>query len=302
MPIPVFYRPEMTVPDNASYSPSAGKPAAVVADWLAAPDIREHVEIVSFEPVDAEVIAQAHELDYVAGVMSGTLANGFSNRSPAVASSLLYTTGSLLAAAEHVLRAGQPSHGLRVAVSPTSGFHHAHYASGYGFCTFNGLVAAAMRLKRLGLAETVAIFDYDYHYGDGTDDIINRLGLKFIRHFTAGSKYRNAADAPRLLRELNQQFERVVAPSARHAKADVVLYQAGADQHRDDPLGGVLSDEQMAERDYQVFRNAALHGVPIVWNLAGGYRLDEAKTIAPVLSTHRATMNQCIRVVVSNDH
>ena len=75
--VPVFYRSEMTVRDNASYSPSAGKPVAVLDGWLAAPDIREHIEVVSFNPLNAAVITQAHGTDHVAGVMSGEMANGF---------------------------------------------------------------------------------------------------------------------------------------------------------------------------------------------------------------------------------
>ena len=35
---------------------------------------------------------------------------------------------------------------------------------------------------------------------------------------------------------------------------DVTLYQAGADMHIDDPLGGLLDDAQMRQRDRTVFR------------------------------------------------
>lgn len=301
MKIPVFFRPEMDAPGNVSYSPSAGKPAAVVADWLATPAIRDNIEIVAFNPVDAQTIAQAHDPAYVAGVLACEVANGFRNRSKEVADSLLYTVGSIVAAAKHVLREGRPEDEGNVAVSPTSGFHHAHYGHGYGYCTFNGLVVAAMQLKRLGLAQSVAIFDYDYHYGDGTDDIIQRLGLGFIRHFSAGSEYKTRDDAPRLMQELTRRFARTITASS-DSKVDVMLYQAGADQHKDDPLGGVLSDKEMAERDYQVFRCARLYGVPLVWNLAGGYRHDRAgKTIAPVIRTHRDTVKQCVRVMVDRD-
>ena len=39
MTIPVFYRPEQSSSDAASYSPSADKPRQVVADWTAHEDI-----------------------------------------------------------------------------------------------------------------------------------------------------------------------------------------------------------------------------------------------------------------------
>lgn len=300
MPLSVFYRPEMAAPSNDSYSPSAGKPTAVVADWTAHPDIAEAIEVTSFNPATAQMIAQAHDSDYVDGVLSGELANGFNNHSMEVAGSLLYTVGSIVAAAKHVLREGRPEHEPSMAVSPTSGFHHANHSHGWGFCTFNGLVVAAMELKRLGLASSVAILDYDYHHGDGTEDIITRLGLDFIQHFSAGSEYRSPADAPRLLKEVNKRFVKAIARAGH--QVDVVLYQAGADQHKDDPLGGVLSTAELVDRDYQVFRNAALYAVPLVWNLAGGYQRDKAGSIEPVLEVHRNTMRECIRVAVRCDY
>ncbi len=50
---------------------------------------------------------------------------------------------------------------------PVSGAHHANYASGSGFCTFNFLVGGAVELLRMGLRR-VAIIDLDAHPGDGT--------------------------------------------------------------------------------------------------------------------------------------
>jgi acetoin utilization deacetylase AcuC-like enzyme len=304
MQLPIFYNPRMTVPSNNSFSPSAGKPAAVVADWASIPTIADHVEVVSFNPVGEKTIAQAHAPDYVRGVLASEVANGFNNRLPEVAQSLPYTVGSIVAAAKYVLREGRAASEPSAAVSPTSGFHHANHAHGWGFCTFNGLVVAAMELKRLGLANSIVILDYDYHHGDGTDDIIKRLGLDYIQHFSAGSVYKSPADAPRLLDEINMRFVEGLGGKRSQPRppADVVLYQAGADQHRDDPLGGVLSTAELADRDYQVFRNARLYGIPIVWNLAGGYQLDKAGRIEPVLEIHRNTMHECLRVMVHDDY
>jgi len=70
-----------------------------------------------------------------------------------------------------------------------------------------------------------------------------------------------------------------------------VLYQAGADPHIDDPLGGILSSEQMSWRDRQVFEK--LGHLSLVWNLAGGYQVvpgdTEAQKREPILALHRET-------------
>ncbi|MFN7882276.1 MAG: hypothetical protein ACK5PF_04595 [bacterium] len=72
----------------------------------------------------------------------------------------------------------------------------------------------------------------------------------------------------------------------------LVIYQAGADAHVDDPLGGFLSTDELRQRDGFVMRN--LGGVygPLVWNLAGGYQVEPDGSIPKVLEIHRNTLNE----------
>ncbi len=281
--IPVFYRPEQSCDDAVRVSPSAGKPSLVIADWMSSTTISAHSEINSFEPVSTDVLYAVHSKAYVDGVLSGQRSNGFGTKSPNIANSLRYTTGSLLAAAMHV--SSNKVAGLNVAVSPTSGFHHAAYADGGGFCTFNGLMATAIHVHALGLAKKILIVDMDQHYGDGTDDIIEQLGVDFVDHITAGKSYRSAVQALKCCELSNVQPRQY----------DLVLYQAGADIHVNDPLGGLLTTEEMRQRDRFVFSACARLDLPIVWNLAGGYQRDAKGGIEPVLALHRNTMVECIR-------
>jgi len=69
---------------------------------------------------------------------------------------------------------------------------------------------------------------------------------------------------------------------------DVVLYQAGTDPHADDPLGGVLTTEQLALRDRTVFERYLELGVPVVTNLAGGYQ----RPVQRVVALHVATLRR----------
>lgn len=281
--IPIFYRPEQSCDDAVRVSPSAGKPALVIADWMSSPSISVHSKICSFEPVSTDVLYAVHSKAYVDGVLSGQRTNGFGSKSLNIANSLRYTTGALLAAAIYVLSKKRAS--LNVAVSPTSGFHHAAYADGGGFCTFNGLMATAIHVNAIGLAKKILIVDMDQHYGDGTDDIIEQLGIEHVDHITAGKSYRSAEQALRCCELSNVQSRQY----------DLVLYQAGADLHVNDPLGGLLTTEQMRQRDRSVFSACARLGLPIVWNLAGGYQRDAKGGIEPVLALHRNTMVECIR-------
>lgn len=76
----------------------------------------------------------------------------------------------------------------------------------------------------------------------------------------------------------------------RFSDCDLLMYQAGADPHVDDPLGGFLTTEQLARRDQIVFSEAKAMQIPVVWNLAGGYQ----EPVYEVLRIHNATMRACV--------
>ena len=273
----VFYRKEQVGPVQRS-SPSAHKPRLVVEDW------KKHfgaaIELCSFEPATEQQIERAHQADFVKGVLACTVANGFGNRDEAVAQSLPYTSGSMVAAAEYAVLHKE------VVCSPTSGFHHAGFSAAGGYCTFNGLMVTALALKDAGLVNRVAILDCDEHYGDGTDSIIRALAIDWIEHHTQGQEFWGASGAAK------GAYERwLSAAIAKCQSCDLILYQAGADPHINDPLGGLLTTAQMRERDRTVFQQ--LGHLPMVWNLAGGYQVvqgeTEAERIEPVLALHRET-------------
>ncbi len=273
----VFYRPEQTARNAGAYSPSAGKPALVVQDWLARGLIRD-TDVLGFEPVSRADLQRAHDSEFVDGVLDLRIANGFGNHDAQVAASLPYTSGSLLAAARHALEHREN------ACSPTSGFHHAGHDFAQGFCTFNGLMVTAMALLERGDVQSIGILDCDVHYGNGTDDIVQKLGVQGIRHHTMGAHIHRSRESDVDGSSFQAWLDGAIADCRN---VDLVIYQAGADPHINDPLGGVLTGVQMAKRDHAVF--SAFQGRPLVWNLAGGYQRDANGGIEPVLKLHRAT-------------
>jgi acetoin utilization deacetylase AcuC-like enzyme len=278
--IPVFYTEQM-VADSGSYSPSAAKPRAVVATWQ---QLGLSLSLREPTPASLDQLELAHDEEYVADVLTYVTENGFGNCSPLVAQSLPYTSGAMLAAAREALANG------RVAVAPCSGFHHAGYDHGGGFCTFNGLIVTAMILFGEGLIDRIGILDLDQHWGDGTHNIIKYLGVeKRVRHYHPTMDFRGNHDAERFL----QLLPGIVA---KFSDCDLVLYQAGADPHIADPLGGWMTTGELQQRDRLVFEGLAAIGVPVAWNLAGGYQRDSQGSIRPVLEIHENTMKECARV------
>lgn len=274
--LPVFFTPLM-VADSHSYSPSAAKPARVLESWkrLSIP-----MELRAPVPATREQLHRAHDAAFVDGVLSLRRDNGFGNRNAQVAASLPHTSGAMLEAARCAIG------NRRVAIAPVSGFHHAKFEEAGGFCTFNGLIVAALALLDAGLAMRIGILDCDHHYGDGTHDIIRRLSLADrIQHDTVGAREFDVEHAEPFLQSLGRRV-------GAFADCDVLLYQAGADPHIDDPLGGWLTDAQLIRRDRIVFESAAIIGLPIAWNLAGGYQ----EPLRRVLDIHDNTLRECWRV------
>lgn len=279
--IPIFFTPRM-VAASQSFSPSAEKPAEVVKAWRAL-----GLPVTFYEPtaVTPEQLSLVHDAKFVREVLAGQQNNGFGTRSPEVAASLPYTTGAMLSAAWHALK------NTGVAAAPCSGFHHAGWAAARDFCTFNGLMVTAAVLRKEGVRK-IGILDFDHHYGDGTDETIARLKASdWVHHFTAGKTYSRVEHAEEFFTRLPEIF-------AGFSKCDVVLYQAGADAHLDDPLGGWLTTSQLRARDAAVFKFFKRAAVPIAWNLAGGYQRDKAGGIKPVLEIHENTLRECVAAFV----
>jgi acetoin utilization deacetylase AcuC-like enzyme len=276
----VFYRPEMVGPEKIAGSPSPGKPGKVVDSWVKR--FGDDITLASFPPATHSQIIEAHDAEYVMDVMDGVVPNGFGTIDPALSKTLPFTVGSILHATLHALRTKQCT------VSPTSGFHHAGFRHGAGYCTFNGLMvaAAAVRLRE----SRVASRDADMHYGDGTDEIRKRVDLEdSVRHWSVGEYWSQPGDAEAFLDSLPVAVETLcLIPEP----VDVLIYQAGADPHIHDPLGGWLTTAQLAQRDRIVFTEAKRLGIPVVWNLAGGYQ----DPIEKVIDIHVNTMREALEV------
>ena len=275
----IFYNENQTVSDNDSFSPSAGKPAKVAEQYS---KFGRQVQIVGdFKPLTPSQIALAHDVGYVRGVLTCKESNGFGNRKKSVAKSLPWTTGSLYAGALEALKT------RTITGSLTSGFHHASHNHGGGFCTFNGLVITAQLLRLRNGVKKVGIWDADQHYGDGTENIINKLGLNYIEHYTLGHTDVGPYNAEKWLQDL----EGILI--SKFSDVDVLIYQAGADPWINDPLGGRLTKEQLRRRDEITFKVVKELGIGCVFNLAGGY----ADNFQQVLDIHNNTLIEAFKAI-----
>ncbi len=185
------------------------------------------------------------------------------------------------------------SHGI--AMNLAGGTHHAFPDRGEGFCVFNDVAIAIRRLQAVGHIRRACIIDLDVHQGNGTNAVFagdesvytfNMHGAKnFPFHKVNGSRDEALDDGigdDEYLARLRDAL-----PDVLHAaRADLVVYLAGADPHEGDRLGRLkLSFEGLAQRDDLVIRTCREVGLPVCVTIAGGYGVDIATTVQVHLQT-----------------
>lgn len=221
-------------------------------------------------------IARVHAPAYVNAVRTGQprhLAESQGFRwNPAFAESVALIWGGHSAACRQALE-------TRLVFHPVSGAHHARREHGGGFCTFNFLAGASRRLLDEGIVGRVLIADLDAHPGDGTHALIGHdprvalfdiAGSSWIGEFETDRIFYKVARGPE---DYRVHLARLPAMLDRF-KPELVQYQAGVDCHEDDPVGGIggIDEAFLLERDRFVIGEVVRRQIPMVINLAGGYR------------------------------
>jgi acetoin utilization deacetylase AcuC-like enzyme len=182
--------------------------------------------------------------------------------------------------------------------------HHCEAAQPMGFCLFNNVAVAAQHARDSHGAERVAIFDWDVHHGNGTNDIFHsRRDVLYVsihqsplypgsgplrdigegdgEGYTVNLPVPPGAGEPIWL----SLVQHVVAPVLRSFEPDLILVSAGFDAHRADPLAQCeLATESFAKMATHVVATARALGVPFGAVLEGGYDLDAlAASVAATL-------------------
>ncbi len=261
-----YFFTERQVHDPCSFSKSPLKPALLHRIIQEDPKFSQ-VE-TRIEPVELERMKQVHAPAYIDGLVAGDIADGFGNKSKKDMQAIRTTVGNFVAAAKYALTTSP------IVWSLTSGFHHAGYAGGGGFCTINGLMVAAFELWKFHNARTL-IVDEDFHFFDGCVGIMKHKPE--MKEYVAmlSSKYTHGTHEDVNLKARRAELEVAIA---KHSP-DIIMYQMGVDMWIDDPLGGSLSGKQLYQRDLDTFDVAKRHGTPVVANLAGGYAMNYNDTL-----------------------
>lgn len=174
-----------------------------------------------------------------------------------------------------------------IACHLAGGTHHAHYDYAAGFCILNDLAIAANVLLQQEGIERVLIFDVDVHQGDGTAALLANEPNAFTCSIHCERNYpfeKKIGDLDVALPDGLEDgaYLEVVSETLHKALAlsrpDIVLYDAGVDVFRNDPLGRLnISEQGIFERDFQVLSELKRRDIPVATVIGGGYDDDRVK-------------------------
>jgi acetoin utilization deacetylase AcuC-like enzyme len=186
--------------------------------------------------------------------------------------------------------------------------HHATRTQAMGFCYFSNIAVAALDALENG-AERVAIWDFDAHHGNGTEDIVannSRIRFASIHQFpaypgTGGKSFANIDNypvAPRTPRQEHMDVCKRALDKLVAFKSDLILVSAGFDAYARDPLvqmtleqgdfaafGEWLREIDSPSHTASPARTSGVAGIPVAAILEGGYSEDLPELIDAFLTS-----------------
>ena len=172
--------------------------------------------------------------------------------------------------------------------------HHAERNKAMGFCIYNNVAVGAHYLLEKYKLNKIAIIDFDVHHGNGTQDIFfdNEKVLYISTHQypyypgTGGNnekgKHNNVLNIPLPAGTNSEEYLNAyehVLKKLKEFKPEFVLFSAGFDAHKDDPLAQL----QLKSKDFYDLTKRTLNliksssGRKVVSILEGGYDLNALK-------------------------
>ena len=251
--------------------------------------LREQCEIeITWEQplaVTDQAIARAHEQAHLQRIANpdGPL-DGDTPDYPEIDAHARRSIGGGLRALE-LAREGKPNFSL---LRPPG--HHATREQAMGFCYFNSIAITALAARAAGV-EKVAVFDFDVHHGNGTEDILRAVeGTAFFsihqhpaypgtgqKSFDNCHNYTVPPDTP------NDGWRKTASTALADLKKfnpDLLCVSAGFDAYKRDPL----CQQQLEVEDFTwIARQLRQLNKPQANLLEGGYSSDLPKLILAYL-------------------
>lgn len=246
-------------------------------------------ELIQAPMVRDEDLLRAHTENYVYGLRNGTLTEkelrpiGLTFGPELLVRS--YTSvGGFVAATDSALRNG-------FSALLAGGTHHAHADRGEGYCVFNDFAVGALRLLETKRVKKILIIDLDVHQGNGNSSILGNRDDVFILSLHGEKNYPfrkvpSHLDVPLSQGTTDEEYLEALHSALKIVPdADMIFYQAGVDNLKEDTLGTfAMTFEGLMARDRMVLEFAKDR--PVALAIGGGY----ANPIELTVRAHVNTM------------
>lgn len=209
--------------------------------------------------------------------------------------------GGAIVAVEEAARQRRPVFAL---IRPPG--HHAEARRGMGFCLFNNAAIAA-RAYQAAYGGNVLIVDFDYHHGNGTQDIVGR-GLSYISSHASpaypGTGYEiESLDGDALVNvplpvsgiateAFIAVWETLLRRTAAALRPRAIVVSAGFDYVAGDPVGDLGVEVDAATMLARAINRVALEYCEgrVAYVLEGGYDIDAlTESVAQILTSENDT-------------
>jgi acetoin utilization deacetylase AcuC-like enzyme len=236
-------------------------------------------------PSDEQAILRAHEPGHVASLNGPEDFDSDTPYHPGIADFARSSVGAALEA----LRCARAGESVFSLMRPPG--HHATRTRAMGFCYLNNIAIATLEALATGV-KRVAVYDFDVHHGNGTEDILlNREGAAFFSVHQSpcypgtgtGNVGNNCFNFPVLPYAPREEYRRALAGALNglvRFKPGLVAVSAGFDAYVRDPLAqGTLEEEDF----YWIGQSLRSLGLPVFSLLEGGYSKDLPELILAYL-------------------
>ena len=236
--------------------------------------------------VTDETLLLAHSREHLARLAEPEDFDADTPFVPGIAAHARRGVAAALAASAHALAGRGPVFSL---MRPPG--HHATTDQAMGFCYLNQVAVAALSARRDLGAGRVAVWDFDVHHGNGTEEILQgREGFLFCSVHQSPcypgtglrdlGNIRNWPVPPRAPRPVHVQALRASLNAVCAFRPDLILVSAGFDAYAGDPLAEMtLEAEDFAQLGHWLRET----GVPAASILEGGYSADLPRLIGSYL-------------------
>ena len=242
---------------------------------------------------EKSILIKTHSSKYIDHVDQSYPQNGFNFLdgdtviSPGSKEATKDAVGSIIAAIDGVEK--KEFKNAFCAVRPPG--HHAEKDKAMGFCIYNNVAVGATYLIEKFKYKKIAIIDFDVHHGNGTQDIFydNEKVLYISTHqfpYYPGSgsdnekgKYNNVFNLPLEAGTTSEQYLNAyeyVLKKLKEFKPEFILFSAGFDAHKNDPLAQLKLETEdfyiITQRTLQLAKEYC--NGKVVSILEGGYDLN----------------------------